>query len=150
MHDKTAQCVSQWRTRSIKRSLSTSSEQQAFRHATEPGSAETHPEENLAWHCRTPALKNWLGSQPLSGHPESETFVPLSAHSCYQHCRSQMVPGYRWVAYFISDLVYLGCTAAEERFRKQFTGDLHSKPQNPVRMIRVCLPCSHCCVQRQL
>lgn len=60
-------------------------EQHVFRHATAPGSAATYPEENLAWHCGTSALKkNALGSQPSYGRPESEykTSVPPSTR-CY-------------------------------------------------------------------
>jgi len=58
-----------------------------------------------------------------------------------------MDPGYEWVAYFNSDLVYPGCTAAEERFRQQFTADPPIKSQIAGRMNEAC---SHCCVQRQL
>lgn len=73
--------------------------------------------------------------------------LPLLAPT-HQHCSSQMDPGYEWVAYFNSDLVYLGCTAAEERFRKQFTADLHLKSQKPGRMNEACQACSHCGAQR--
>lgn len=77
-----------------------------------------------------------------------QSSVPASAHSCHQLCRFQMDPALG--GRLISTLTW--CTpwlhTGEGRFRQQFPGDLHSKPQTPVRMIRVCLPCSHCCVQR--
>lgn len=152
MHDKAAKCVNWRRIHSIKCSLNISSGLWA-------AGTQAH---DRPWLCRNIPRREFGSTlqdsctekttwQPSLVRPPREWEQDLCPSLCSLLPSALQVsngPCYGWVAYFSSHLLYLGCTAAEERFRKQFTGDLHVKPQNPVRMIGVCLPCSHHSVQR--
>lgn len=130
---------------------------QCFVSSTHSGTRQTlalrkHTQERIC--LDTAGLLHWkkmhlaanpcMAAQRVSTRPLS---LPLLAPA-HQHCSSQMDPDYEWAAYFNSDLVYLHCTAAEERFRKQFSDDLHIKSQKSRRMNEACQACSHCCVLR--
>lgn len=118
-------------------------EQHVFRHATAPGSAATYPEENLAWHCGTSALKKMhLAANPHTAAQRASTrplSLPLLAPT-HQHCSSQMDPGYEWVAYSNSDLVYLGCRGKIEEAIHCWPAYKKTKTQEDKRSLPGLLP----------
>lgn len=75
-------------------------------------------------------------------HPESEQ-RPLSLpHSLLLLSIAVPKQSCEWVAYFNANFVYPDWTATEERFRKQFTADLHIKSQDPGRISKAGQACS--------